>query len=302
MRTLFAGKKKHGPIEAKFNKFIRSVNKRIAKANFRNAKHRLAIFSFDHIGLMINQFGVYEGEELELVFDYLEPLHAEFKSRTALDIGANIGNHAVYFSDFFAKVHAFEPNPRTFELLCFNAKSVDNVCCHKFGLSDTSGSATLIQDDKNVGASFVGEVQDKAGKKAKAKRIELKPLDAVRDEFGDVALMKIDVEGMEMRVLKGATAFFESSRPLIFFEILETDFIDGNCKSVEFLKDLGYALCWIDKGEAATGSIVGAGMALLKGLFVRPLNRIVTAEMVPRRYHPFVIAVPAKFQEMLGIA
>lgn len=301
MKTLFSGKKRHGPVEAEFNRYIRRVNKRFAKANFRSARHRLAIFSFDHIGLMINQFGVYEGEELGLAFEFLTPLHAEFKNRTALDIGANIGNHALYFSDYFANVHAFEPNPRTFDLLSLNAKLVDNVRCHKFGLSDKSGSAKLFQDDKNVGASFIGSKSGKSGKKANATRIQLKPLDAVRDKIGDVALMKIDVEGMELDVLKGASTFFRSSRPLIFFEILETDFIDGNCKSIEFLKDLGYAICWIDKG-LASGSIVSTGLSILKGLFIQPLNRIVTAEIVPERYHPFVIAVPAEFHQTLGIA
>jgi FkbM family methyltransferase len=302
MKTLFSGKMKQGPLEAAFNRYIRRVNKRFAKANFRKARHRLAIFSFDHIGLMINQFGVYEGEELELAFEFLAPLHARFKNRTALDIGANIGNHALYFSNYFANVHAFEPNPRTFDLLSFNAKLVDNVRCHKFGLSDKSGSANLIQDDKNVGASFIGGNSGNTGKKAKATRIQLRRLDSVRNQIGDVALMKIDVEGMELDVLKGASALLKSSRPLIFFEILETDFIDGNCRSIEFLKDFGYAICWIDKGGAASGSIISTGLSILKGLFVQPLNQIVTAETVPERYHPFVIAVPAEFQKTLGMA
>ncbi len=294
MKTLFSKSKRFNPLETVFQKFIRRTNKRIAKANFKKAKHRLAVYSFDHIGLMINQFGVYEGEELELVFEFLAPFGDRFKQATILDIGANIGNHSVFFSDHFANVLAFEPHPRTFELLEFNTKPIENISCHRHGFSARSGTATLFQDDKNMGASFVGEEKDRPGKKTKSIKIQLKTLDQLKDKLGDVAAVKLDVEGMELDVLKGGEALLKSAQPVIFFELLESDFINGTTDSLEFLKSLGYRFCWIDKGESNLASF-------LKSLAAARKNQIVTAQEVPQRYHPFVIAVPPEMAVRLSM-
>ena len=44
------------------------------------------------------------------------------KNFSALDIGANIGNHSVFLSKFFKKIHSFEPNPKTYDVLSLNSK------------------------------------------------------------------------------------------------------------------------------------------------------------------------------------
>ncbi|MGI9402451.1 MAG: FkbM family methyltransferase [Rhizobiaceae bacterium] len=300
MKTLFSGKKRFGPVELLFQNFIRRTNKHLAKANFKKSRHRLAIFSFDHIGLMINQYGVYEGEELGLVFDFLSPLHDRFEQTTILDIGANIGNHAVYFSEYFDEVHAFEPNPRTFELLGFNTSDIDNISCHKHGLSTNKGSAILFQDDKNMGASFVGEEKDRPGTKTKSIKIQLKTLDQIHKNLGDVSAIKLDVEGMELDVLKGGKEFLDAAKPLVFFELLQSDFKNGSTGSLEFLGSLGYRFCWIDKGETRESGLKSLA-AFFKGIFITPKNRIVTDNVIPERYHPFVIAVPPAMAAKLSM-
>lgn len=50
----------------------------------------MAIFSHDLIGIQINQFGVYEEDALDILFEYFLPLRKEFERGLALDIGANI--------------------------------------------------------------------------------------------------------------------------------------------------------------------------------------------------------------------
>ena len=62
---------------------------------------RIAIFAHDYIGIQINQFGIYEKDELQTLFRFLEPLFEEFQNSEALDIGANIGNHSLYFQKYF---------------------------------------------------------------------------------------------------------------------------------------------------------------------------------------------------------
>ena len=80
----------------------------------------MAIFSFDHIGHKINLDGVYERNELDFLFEWLATHSPDVFNGTAIDIGANIGNHSLYLSNYFEKVVSFEPHPRTFKLLEIN--------------------------------------------------------------------------------------------------------------------------------------------------------------------------------------
>ena len=81
------------------NKYLLDLNK------IHIAKNRsLAVFSFDYIGTQIALNGIYEKEELELLFDWLKSIDIDLKDSIAIDIGANIGNHSLYFSDFFNTV------------------------------------------------------------------------------------------------------------------------------------------------------------------------------------------------------
>ena len=131
-----------------------AIVERVIKLSHRlNAERnrKMAIFANDLIGISINQFGVYEKEELDILFDFLTPLKETLAAGTCLDIGANIGNHSLYFAPIFAAVHSFEPHPATFRLLEFNVGDSENVIPHNFGLGDTKGSFTLRENPTNLG-------------------------------------------------------------------------------------------------------------------------------------------------------
>ena len=73
---------------------------------------QVAGFSFDLITALIHLYGRYEDDELtfleQRVFPHLAP------NGTCLDVGGNIGNHAVAFAPHFGHVLTFEPHPRTY--------------------------------------------------------------------------------------------------------------------------------------------------------------------------------------------
>jgi hypothetical protein len=119
-----------------------------------------------------------------------------------IDVGAYVGTHALFFATFCpaSRVLAFEPRPRILEHLVANVEAnrlADRVEVYPLGLSDREETATVVLDGKSV--SF-----------------ECRPLDALVAE--PVALVKLDVEGMEAKVLTGAAAILERSRPLLFAE------------------------------------------------------------------------------------
>jgi hypothetical protein len=56
--------------------------------------HPFAVFANDYIGILVDQFGVYERDELNLLLTLIERLDEGIFSGVAFDIGANVGNHA----------------------------------------------------------------------------------------------------------------------------------------------------------------------------------------------------------------
>ena len=84
-----------------------------------NKYPNIAIFAFDRIGADISILGIYEKEVLEGLKDFIFNKIDTQKS-VCLDVGANIGNHSLYFAQFFNQVYSIEPHPEIFELLKFN--------------------------------------------------------------------------------------------------------------------------------------------------------------------------------------
>lgn len=82
----------------------------------------VACFAFDSITSEIILFGRFEGISLDLIFSRLLRFSSVFREAAAVDIGANIGNHALDLAQHFGRVYAIEANPKTFALLSFNAK------------------------------------------------------------------------------------------------------------------------------------------------------------------------------------
>ena len=107
MRRFVQGPKVHRPAKV-FYSVVNRINHWIAKRNLARFP-QLAIFSFDHIGLKINIEGRYENSQLLLVEQFISEKLPNSSNEVMLDIGANIGNHSVFFSRFF---HASHPQSR----------------------------------------------------------------------------------------------------------------------------------------------------------------------------------------------
>jgi FkbM family methyltransferase len=119
-----------------------------------------------------------------------------FREATALDLGANIGNHSLFFADHFKQVQAFEPNERTFKVLTLNAELVGNVTCHQVGLSDMAGTAHFRVNPANIGSSRVV-----ASAAPGTSEVRLTTLDAFTRGLADIKLIKVDVEGHDYAAL-----------------------------------------------------------------------------------------------------
>lgn len=133
---------------------------------------------------------------------------------TVVDIGANVGIWSLLAAKRGARVHAFEPVPALAERLRAHVAGT-TVVVHEIALAAEEGSRPFFAvPDGNTGASSLsrrdGSVEI---------RVQSTTLDAVVDRAD---LLKVDVEGAELLVFRGAWRLLSSDdAPIVFFEIDE---------------------------------------------------------------------------------
>jgi FkbM family methyltransferase len=168
----------------------------------------------------------YEIEELELL-TRLVPRGARI-----LDIGANIGNHSVWFEKILGarSITPVEPQARMVALYRTNCQlngltTIDERCLGlALGDVNQSGDVQIDQNFNPAGA-----------------RIEPSATGEIRIRIGDEVLaddtfdfVKIDVEGAEINVIRGLKKLFERCRPLLFVEVWEENRADFDALMSEF--------------------------------------------------------------------
>ncbi|MFG6176446.1 FkbM family methyltransferase [Halomonas sp. THAF12] len=188
-------------------------------------------FSFPYRGEMVHFALPNQEDHIQNLIRYnkgfyesamLEDIRERFSGGAVFDVGANIGNHSIFFARFCGaeKVVSFEPHPETFETLLKNVEVngiASKVVCYNAGLSDVPGAAELsFYDARNIGMASL--------RKNQGGDIRLLDADSVAAKEGvKVGVMKIDVEGMEMSVLKGAHRILSQDRPVLYVEAAKQD-------------------------------------------------------------------------------
>ena len=137
-----------------------------------------------------------------------------------VDVGANVGIWSRPLSQLFKKVHAFEPVEKNLECLNKNLETINNVDIFTHGLSDRNSTGYMVESVKNCGDCMITY-------NAKLKNRVFGPDDVVAvrtldsHDFDNVGLIKIDTQGHELRVLKGAIETLKKNKPVVVFEINE---------------------------------------------------------------------------------
>ena len=239
---------------------------------------QLLVFSKDFIGEEVYAYGAYEKNEIKAI---LSSLDFDCSTVTALDIGANIGNHAIQFSYHFKKVICFEPNGLTFEVLKINTRHTDNVELNNVGLSNKQKSAFLSVPDQNVGGASITSEKNKGDT-----AIELRIGDEnISEEFG---LIKIDIEGHEKEALEGLQRSIAQYKPVICFELINTE---ENAKAlIGSLKGMGYEHFYIPRERGLFGNRSKSFFfTFLNGLFFKKSQKLVEIKRFDRKFYNLII-------------
>lgn len=264
-----------------------------SKKLIKEGKKQLVVFAFDHVAHKININGIYERDELEILIEWLNIKHPDIFNGIAIDIGANIGNHSVFFSDYFKKVKSYEPNYRTYQALEANSKLANNIETYNYGISDIEQSLVLNTDKNNVGGSFLSSTIETKDHNP-TNKVKLFKLDSLIDKNDKITLMKIDVEGHEINVLKGAIEIITKWNPLIMFELNISAFNNGVSKEIEILKQYGYKkFATIDSYPRVFATPNSRFKRIINFIFFKNNSIVIKSNIKPDNYY-FVIAIPER--------
>ena len=192
--------------------------------NFQKCKRKIRMYlpryEVDYLQKQIvNYAEFYETEELDFLRkNVLKP------GMDILDIGANIGNHTVYFGSVCraASIHSFEPVRYFHEILCTNVTLNglnDVVKTHNTALGKVTGKARI----RMFRPQELGSTQIEAGEDGD---MDIKRLDDF--SFDNIDFIKIDVEKSEYDLLLGAEKTLKKHSPVIFIEIFREKYDQVN--------------------------------------------------------------------------
>ncbi len=152
-----------------------------------------------------------------------------------LDVGANVGGYSrmVLKARPGATIHAFEPSATAFRQLV----NLPGVVAHHHGLSDKEGAMTLFSDQQGSEMASVHQrdLERLSIRTDVTENATFCRLDAVWPELAveHVDLLKIDVEGHDLHVLRGAGDLLDGRR----IRMVQFEFGGANIDSRSFLRD-----------------------------------------------------------------
>jgi len=202
----------------------------------RNCRHGTMLYPANdtYIGRSLDLYGEYSPFEVDFYAFILRP------GDGVIDAGANIGALTLAFSRLVGEkgsVLAFEPQRLIYHVLCANLaiNAIENVAAAQVALGAEPGMirVPLLRPKEHLnfgGLSLGGD----RGEPARVRTIDSMPLENLR-------LIKIDVEGAELEVIKGADQTIRRLRP---FLLVENDREEKSAALIEALFQLDYRLWW----------------------------------------------------------
>ena len=173
-----------------------------------------------------------------------------------LDIGANIGLVTFILSSIVGTeglVHAFEPNPEMCQLIerATTRNNVENIVLHRVALGAQDGDLTLSVPSGNAGAASL--ITTRQVPDSKTMTVPVHTLSSIMADqpIDHIRLVKLDVEGFEPEVLRGAAELFARRPPdTILFELNDCTAQDlADHPTIRLISQLGYGFYRLPPGR-----------------------------------------------------
>lgn len=203
------------------------------------AKHGYLLYNRNdkYVGRAIQRYGEYGEIEAALFQQICHP------GDIVVEVGANIGAHTVFFARLVGsqgRVYAYEAQQVVFQTLCANMalNSITNVECIPAAAGAAAGHVKIPDIRYDMEGNFGGVAVESF---ENGRQVQVVTLDDSLDQLNRCRLIKIDVEGMEHKVLSGAQNTIARHRPTLH---VENDRIDRSAELIERIWSFDYQLAW----------------------------------------------------------
>jgi FkbM family methyltransferase len=188
-----------------------------------------------YMGASLRKYGEFSIGEQEIFAQIVRP------GALVVEVGANIGAHTVELARLAGldgEVHAFEPQRIVFQALCANLalNNCANVFARQVAVGEHAGTIAVPPLDPSVRTNFGALALRGATFGEDVPLVTLDGLDLPACQF-----LKVDVEGMEVEVLKGSKQMIDTYRPLMY---LENDRVERSEELLGIVEHLGYNAYW----------------------------------------------------------
>ena len=185
------------------------------------------------VGKSLKLYGEFSPGEGELFDQFIK------EGDIVVEVGSNIGSHTIHLAQLAGNngiVYAFEPQRLVFQILAGNIalNNIINTFCTQACVSDAPGVALVPVLNPEIQQNWGGMSLENSTHGEKVPVITLDSLDLPGCDF-----LKVDVEGMELNVLKGAKDLIDTFRPKIY---AEADRDDKIVELFRYIDSLDYDL------------------------------------------------------------
>ena len=240
------------PPERRLPSLLRAIARRaldpvLGKAMFQPLFEALLELSLAGLNYGRGQHPRFSGEDFVMQFVSSHLASRNSGRPVIFDVGANVGVYTLRVLDAFPAgvlVYAFEPSRSGFEALSANIAGFPTARVRNLGLSDKEETATLFSPGDRSKLASVYDTSprlERFGLSVKHReRVTLTTLDRFCDDEGidHIDLLKLDVEGHELKVLKGGANMLTSGR----VDFIQFEFGPPHLESGTRFRDMFYLL------------------------------------------------------------
>jgi FkbM family methyltransferase len=214
----------------------------------KDCRHgRFVLVRGDMVSSYVDLYGEWSELEVKLFSRLLKP------DSVVIEVGSNLGMHSVPLGNIVpdGRVVCFEPQRPIFNILCGNIalNNLLNVHAHRLAVGERNETVAIASTDYeapwnysafSLSVGFNRDGQFFGG--VESERVEVVTLDQFPDtaDLERLDLLKLDAEGMELPVLRGARTLIERTRPILF---VENDKAGGD-DLIGYIRGLGYYCYW----------------------------------------------------------
>ncbi len=153
------------------------------------------------------------GMDFALDIAYALPL---FRASIVFDVGANVGQSAKLFLTKFPSSHiyCFEPVTDTYHLLQHNLQDTERVDCYQLAFGSSTRSGEMILQGSSDMFFLLGQSSELPSKEVRSESVTIDTLDAFcrANKIDRISFLKIDTEGGDLDVLRGAETMLGEQR------------------------------------------------------------------------------------------